>query len=398
MGIQLISVSYQHTPIEIRERFSYSRQEQEVFLSNFIKNDKIKECVLIATCNRTELYCYGNEAYDHGDIFLSMQQALVQMAGFKDDQNISTYLRFYQDQKASHHLFQVAAGLDSMVIGEDQILGQVKTAYEMAHKLHTTGTYLNTLFRYAVTGAKKVKTDTNLSKMPISTATIAIKAVMQEFHGNLNKKNILLIGASGEIGSIVLKNLRDINGITLYATTRQKNLQHYGMQIQEIPYEKRYEMLDQMDVIISATSSPHYTITKQEFVNATITRKKRVCVDLAVPMDLEPSIKDLDQIAYYNIDDFETISKSNNEQKQKEAETAGEILYEYEAQFEKWRIFKKYGAVIDTLTEFMQRETKKKDVMHAIHKLFYQVRDTIEPEELEIFFRCIDERNRRWEE
>jgi glutamyl-tRNA reductase len=398
MGIQLISVSYQHAPLEIRERFSCSDTEQEFFLIDLIQKEQIKECVLIATCNRTELYCYGNETYESGDIFLVMQQALIQMAKLQDQEDVSSYLRFYQDEKASHHLFQVAAGLDSMVIGEDQILGQVKDAYEQAHRIHTTGTYLNTLFRYAVTGAKKVKTDTNLSKMPVSTATIAIKAAMNAFGGTLRGRSLMLIGASGKIGSIVLKNLQSMEGVEIYATTRRTMISHHGMDFHEIPYENRYEFMDDMDVIISATSSPHYTITRQQFIESTETEKTRVLIDLAVPMDIEQSLKTQKQIVYYNIDDLMSISHSNNEKKQKEAETAGEILTDYEIQFEQWRIFKKYDEVMDTLAAFIERESEKKDVSHAIHKFFYQIRDTARPEDLEGFFKCIEERNVRWED
>ena len=366
-------------------------------MERLVLTKEVEECILISTCNRTELYCYGNDQEEKREVFAVMQKLLLNAAGLTKEGKASSYLRFFQDQKASHHLFQVAAGLDSMVIGEDQILGQVKEAHEYGMELGTTGVYLNTLFRYAVTGAKKVKTETELSKTSVSTASLAIKKADQELLG-LEGKKVLIIGASGKIGSIVLKNLQCVKGVSIYATVRRSSIGTHGLLFEQIPYEKRYEYLDEMDVIISATASPHYTITEQGFSNAITKRKKRVCIDLAVPMDIEKSVKDLDRVVYYNIDDFEKISRANNEKKQKEAEAAEFILDDYEAKFERWRIFKENDQVMQTITQFMMCENEKKDMKYAIKKLFYQVRDSADPKNLEAFFQCLNERNRQWED
>lgn len=397
MSIQLISVSYQYAPLNIREQFAFSADVQAKLMENLVLAKEIEECILVSTCNRMELYCYGNDHYDSGDVFAVMQKHLLEISHLEKEIEVSSYLRFYQGQKASHHLFQVAAGLDSMVIGEDQILGQVKDAHEQAMNLGTTGVYLNTLFRYAVTGAKKVKTDTDLSKTSVSTASLAIKASLSEF-GCLDGKKVMIIGASGKIGSIVLKNFQSIKGVKLYATMRQQKIRSHGLQFLSVPYEERYTHMDEMDVIISATSSPHYTITKQQFSQALKQQKKRVLIDLAVPMDIEKSVQDMEGIVYYNIDDFERIAKANNEKKLKEAKVADLILEDYEAKFEQWRIFKNNGRVMDIICDFLEREGKKKGIEHAVRKLFYQVRDSAMPEELEIFFECLKERNQQWED
>ena len=399
MSIQLISVSYQYAPLSIREKFSFSREEQAKIMERLVLTKEVEECILISTCNRTELYCYGNDQEEKREVFAVMQELLLHAAGLTKEEKASSYLRFFQDQKASHHLFQVAAGLDSMVIGEDQILGQVKEAHEYGMELGTTGVYLNTLFRYAVTGAKKVKTETELSKTSVSTASLAIKKADQELLG-LEGKKVLIIGASGKIGSIVLKNLQCVKEVSIYATVRRSSIGTgtHGLSFEQIPYEKRYEYLDEMDVIISATASPHYTITEQEFSNAITKRKKRICIDLAVPMDIEKSVKNLDRVVYYNIDDFEKISRANNEKKQKEAEAAEFILDDYEAKFERWRIFKENDQVMQTITQFTMCENEKKDTKYAIKKLFYQVRDSADPKNLEAFFQCLNERNRQWED
>lgn len=395
MSIQLISVSYKHAPLAVRERFSFAKEARDKMMEELVLTKEIEECVLIATCNRTELYAYGNDEIGSSEVFAVMQKYLLLQAGLGEE--ASSYLRFFQNQKAVQHLFRVAAGLDSMVIGEDQILGQVKDAMEGAMEIGTTGVYLNTLFRYALTGAKKVKTETTLSKTSVSTASLAIKKAAQELDG-LEGKRVLIIGASGKIGSIVLKNLQSISGVEIYATMRQTKMNHHGICFKEIPYEERYEALDAMDVVISATASPHYTITEQGYKRAVKTKKKRVLIDLAVPMDIEKSIKEEQSISYYNMDDFLRISKENNERKKKAAKEAGFILEDYEAKFERWRIFKENDSVMHTISRFMEAEGNRKNIEYAVWKLFYQVRDSVEPKELENFFASLRERNEQWED
>ena len=257
-------------------------------------------------------------------VFNLMEDVLLGEAGAQDEEDIGNYLLFYYGKKAIHHLFQVAAGLDSMVIGEDQILGQVKTAHKQAREAGTTGVYLNTFFRMAVTGAKKVKTETELSKTSVSTATLALKVAEEEL-GTLKDKKVLIIGATGKIGGIVLMNIQSLHQADIYVTTRKNKLiqtKHGNDEFTTIDYEDRYEYLDQMDVVISATSSPHYTLTYSKMKKQLTTAKRRVFVDLAVPMDIEAKISAVDDTCYYNIDDFTRIARENNQKKLREAEAA----------------------------------------------------------------------------
>ncbi|MEE1312652.1 MAG: glutamyl-tRNA reductase [Lachnospiraceae bacterium] len=397
MSIQLISVSYKSAPIAIREKFAFCKEAQRELMEQLVRTEEIEECILVSTCNRTELYCYGNDEKDQSAVFAVMQKYLLLLAGLEKRGEVRNYLRFFHNQKAVHHLFQVAAGLDSMVIGEDQILGQIKDAHEYAMETGTTGVYLNTLFRYAITGAKKVKTETKLSKTSVSTASLAIKTAMHEF-GDLNGKKILIIGASGKIGSIVLKNLQSVKGVSIYVTARQGKISRHGLRFEQIPYEERYEYFENMDVIISATSSPHYTVTEKKFRQAIKSRKKKVLIDLAVPMDMEKTLESIKEVSYYNIDDFERISRANNEKKRKEAKEADIILDDYEEKFEQWRIFKNNQQIMDMVCDFIEKESKKKNTNYAVWKLFYQIRDSIEPGKLETFFQCLNERNQQWED
>lgn len=394
MGIQLLSISHKTAPLEIRRLFAFTQEQQERLGLTFLKEGGVQECVVIATCNRTEIYVYAADSGRRQNLFQRLQQILLREAGALKTEHIADYLRFYQDEKAVRHLFSVTAGLDSMVVGEDQILGQVKKAHEQARETGTAGKYLNTLFRYAVTCAKKIKTETDLSKSSVSTATLAIKAA-EEVLGDLAGKKVLVIGGTGQIGSIVLKNLYSMNGIRIYSTIRSVTLSHDAHFKSEsstvIDYQERYNYVDEMDVIISATASPHYTMACSKVQERLRTDKVRVFVDLAVPVDIEERIGELPRTFLFNMDDFEELAKANNLAKKRAAREAGEILQEYAEDFMRWMIFQWSVPQMEKTKAWMLAEAEKKGFEKAIDKLFYRIREQADPEELKSFFRCIRE-------
>ena len=231
MELLAVSISHENTPISIREKVSFTKKKQAEILK-YIKQNIAEECVLLSTCNRCEFYLAG---YNMKDKFIDCLVSLT-------DEFVKKYISIYEGDDCSRHLALTASGLKSMILGEDQILGQVKDAHEFAKEHLCCGKYLNTLFRISVTGAKKVKTETLLSKTPVSAATIAIKQC-QSILGTLNDKNILIIGASGKTGSIVLKDLLSLDGVNIYATSRTHDgiINHIDGAI-TVDYEKGYEI------------------------------------------------------------------------------------------------------------------------------------------------------------
>lgn len=385
MGIQLLSVSHKIAPVEIRSHFVFDEERQIQIMLRLREHEKITETVIISTCNRTELYVYAQDDADTREVYNWMQKVVLESAS---TQNAGDFIRLYQDERAVHHLFRVAAGLDSMIIGEDQILGQVKRAHEHSHMHHLCSTYLNTLFRMAITSAKKIKTETALSKTSVSTASLALKAAEKEL-GSLKGKNLLVIGASGKIGGIVLKNAECMEGVHLYVTQRTHSLvteagRHNNHDI--IPYENRYLEIDKMDVIISATTSPHYTLTRHRIESQLKQSKKRVFIDLAVPMDIEGSIGEIKDTFYYNIEDFKYLARQNNEKKKLEVKAAGLILVDYEEQFQKWLIFQKGLSVMEKWKVTFQKRAREKGVETAVEKFFYDMREECSAKELQSFF------------
>ena len=233
---------------------------------------------------------------------------------------------------------------------------------------------------------------TELSKTSVSTATLALKVAEEEL-GTLKDKKVLIIGATGKIGGIVLMNLESLHQADIYVTTRKNkliNTKHGNDDFTTIDYEDRYNYLDQMDVVISATSSPHYTLTYSKMKKQLVTAKRRVFVDLAVPMDIEAKISAVDDTCYYNIDDFTRIAKENNQKKLREAEAASGILDEYELQFEQWMVFQKSLSVMGKVRDNFVKVAEHKGVEKAFDHFFYWVRENNTPEDLETFFHCLN--------
>lgn len=390
MDISLISISHKNAPLEVRTRFAFPVEAQEELMRQVIARNIAEECVFISTCNRTEIYTYHACP---GSNFIKMQALLFEFAGIQVEEEMGDYVRMYQGSKAIKHLFHVAAGLDSMVMGEDQILGQVKRAHEQAHQIGTCGVYLNTLFRYAVTAAKKVKTETDLSRTTVSMATMAIKAAEQGL-GTLHGKKVMLIGASGKIGSVVLKNLQCIEGAKVCITSRnmsQAKEDHHRITYQVMEYDNRYELMDEMDVIISATASPHYTVTYGKLSKVLKTEKPRVLIDLAVPIDIEAKVEQIPGVKRFDVDDFQELARVNNEKKQHEVQAADQILAEIQKDFERWMVFQLSLPKIEQLKKRMLEEAEKKGFERAIDKMLYKLRDHSEPSELYAFFSHMEE-------
>lgn len=372
-NIIAISITNRNAPVEIRKSLSFTKRRQVEILRELTAGPA-DEAAVISTCNRTEFYIVSGS--DNEKVLLDYVCELAQC-------RVEKYLNIYKNDDAVRHLFMIAPGLESMVIGEDQILGQVKSAIELARENKSAGIYLNTLFRLAVTAAKKVKTNTKLSEIPVSVATIAVKACMEEL-GTLNGKKILLIGATGQLGKIILKDIISAADAEIYAVLRSRMPADEASykDCELVDYARRYKYIDSADCIISATSSPHYTLTSDRIRENIKNRKKRVFIDLAVPSDIEPC--DDTDCVYYSIDTLERLAEENNRRKMKEAKKAEAMLPEYIDEFETWQIFFENRGIIWQLCEacgesFKQRmfsiksEKNPEKFRHFIENAFYML-------------------------
>lgn len=315
-----ISVNYKNSDVNIRKKLAFSENVQKEFLTELINGKTVSECVILCTCNRTELYFCGNE-----DSLNIVQNLLSNYSGIECDLLKKHLYLFYSD-KAVMHLFRVVSGIESMVIGEDEILGQIKLAYTMAKDLGMTGYELNMTFQSAMACAKKIKTQTALSKTSVSTATLA----GNEIAHFKDKVNVLVIGATGKIGTVLVKNLLSHKNVSVIATSRKHSAESVQTKanITIANYADRYSYMDFADCVVSATASPHYTVTYYDLKKNIKTDKPRLFIDLAVPPDIDGSVAEIKGLKLIGIDYFEKLAKNNNELKLDSVESAKDIIKE----------------------------------------------------------------------
>lgn len=314
-----ISISHKSAGAEIRERLAFTSEVQRELMSALCASGNVDQCVFICTCSRTEVYFCGSDRSD-GEV----RQILAEYSK-TEETLLSPYFRQYQGDKAIRHLFEVACGIDSMVIGEDEILGQTKDAYMAARECKTVSFELNMIFQAAIACAKKIKTETALSKTSVSIATLAANEA-KRLGENVN---VLVIGATGKTGLTVLKNLLSYKNVKVTATLRHHN-RGFGIAADSLlktaDYSRRYSFADEADCVISATSSPHYTITLDSLKKALKNKKDRLFIDLAVPSDIDGNITQLEGVRRIGIDYFEKLAQENNAVKLDSVDAAEQII------------------------------------------------------------------------
>ncbi len=334
MNVYILGANIKTTPIELREQLSFSGDNLIDGLKEIKSKPNINECIILSTCNRTELYIFSeSKNLDRSCI----ENILCDVK--KVDVNIfRKYFYFYSQDNAIYHLFKVTVGLDSMVIGEDQILGQVKEALKIAIETNCSGSMLNTLFRNSITSAKYIKTKTQISKIPTSVTSIALRKTYNIL-GDLNNKKILIIGL-GRTGVLTINQLIDYKVKTIYVTNRthkkSEEIAEVYKNTEVIEYNNRYEYLNDCDVIISSTLSPHYTITADLAKQAIKDNKQRIFIDLAVPRDIDGDIKLINKTIYINIDNLNEEIQNNQNKRVIEINKAEKIINKYILEFYRW--------------------------------------------------------------
>ncbi len=369
-----ISISHKVAPLLIREKFAFSLEQQKEFIKKAVANKYVSGCIVLSTCNRSEVYFTGDKR-----AIAVMEEKIASFKGLQKSE-VLKYYRVYDIKQAAYHLFQVASGLDSMVIGEDEILGQVKKAYQVALEIKATDYELNILFQNAITSAKKVKSLTSLSKTPISIGTLVAHKI---FNFPKKDKKVLIIGLTGKMGTIIVKNVAHRDDVELIGTTRQHGypISIVSKEVKVIQYSQRYAYINEADIIISATTSPHYTLTFDEVIKAITIKKERLFIDLAVPSDIDGQMRLIEGSKLYDIDYFKMLSKQNNETKLKEVEK-GQLIIEEEVE----SVFKKiyFHEWIENLGHYKNYFQDK-----SIEQILYKLRDEASSEELKIILEVI---------
>lgn len=323
MTLIAIGINYNTAPVSVRERLAFPADCLNVSLQQLWQKKEIAEAAILSTCNRTEFY-YETEQNN--------QQVLIDWIACNRQikpAEFTPYLYSYTDSHTIRHIFRVACGLDSMILGEPQILGQMKTAYQAAYEAGTLGKYLSKLFQHTFTAAKKVRTDTAIGSSPVSVAFAAVQLALQIFD-NLSEQTAILVGA-GETIELTARHLyqRKIGRIIIANRTYDKahalaaQFNGYAIALAELP-----KHLAEADIIVSSTASTLPIIGKGMMESAIKKRKHKpvFMLDLAVPRDIEPEVAQLQDVYLYTVDDLQNTIDQNMNSRRQAAEQAEEII------------------------------------------------------------------------
>ncbi len=340
MGLMVVGINHKTAPVEIREKLSFGAK-RIVEVNRLLKDSaSLEENLVLSTCNRVEIYAVANHNKDRiNDIenFLGSFHNL-DISGFKDR------LYVYRDKEAIEHLFKVAAGLDSMVIGEMEILGQVKKAYQEARESRTTGKILNKLFENAFNTAKKIRTETGITRGAVSVSSVAVR-LSKKILGRLRDKKALIIG-TGKVGEQLVLYLKKegIESILVTNRTLEKARDLAArFAATAIPFEDFRGRLAETDIIITSTGAPHHIIRKDEISSLMLLRKQRplFIIDLAVPRDVEADVNKIDNVYLYNIDDLQKTVDETMVFRENELDNCFKIVGTSSEKFTGWLVNEK---------------------------------------------------------
>ena len=348
MSLITLGINHKTAPLELRERLAFTPQTLPEALLSLKKLDHVEEASILSTCNRTELYCVISDDNDQAII-----KWFSQFHGV-DETKIKEHLYVHSHEATIRHAMEVASGLDSMVLGEPQIAGQMKDAYALANKHGTVGLLLGKLFQRAFAVSKQVRTDTDIGSSPVSVAFAAVSLARQIF-GDLKKTTVLLVGA-GDTIELAARHLH-AQGVKkiIIANRSVERAQKLAEEFdgEAISLQHISDHLYRSDIVISSTASPLPIIGKGTVERALKERKHEpvFMVDLAVPRDIEPEVSQLDDVYLYTVDDLQSVISENMESRQQAAEQAHEIIDTQVNHFLDWQ--RSLGAV-DVIAQIRQ--------------------------------------------
>lgn len=356
--LQATGLNHKTAPVEVREKLAFDRDEIHPVLRQLDRSDLIQEAVLLSTCNRTELY------YLPGPALGEPIDAIEVLCDFKDIpvEEIDPYLYEYDELRAVEHCFEVAGSLNSMVIGETEILGQVKTAYDIAREGGFCGKFLHQLFQESFRIAKRIRNETHIHRLPTSVGSCAVALASQIF-GDLDDHTALVVGG-GDMSKQCLDHLTDEGISDVLVTNRtfskaQQLADKYDGTA--YPLDQLDELFERTDVVISSTASDEPIIDRTHLEKAFAERgtKPLFIIDIAVPRDVDEDVRDYDNVYLYDIDSLKELGQQNLEYRKQASDQALEIIQDGVEQYEEWLKTQDMGPLIKEL---------KQDVYQLVEK------------------------------
>ena len=402
MSISMVGIDYNKASVDIRAQFSFTKKNAAAAMEKLKEAPGILGCIILSTCNRMEIWASTQEEWE-GSLF----DFLCEEKG-KNPEEFRRYFVERREEEAIEHLFYLTSGLKSQILAEDQIITQVKDALSMARDVYCTDNVLEVLFRMAVTAAKRVKTEVVFSRGNSSVIHQAIQK-LRETGYFLDGSNCMVIG-NGEMGKVAALALAEA-GAHVTVTVRQyrRGIVSIPKGCDRINYGERMEFFPSCDLIVSATASPNFTLTKELIQQAATGKKQQILIDLAVPRDIEPSVNEIEGITLYDIDSFKI--DTNSLELQESMQKAAAILREQMEDFYCWYDGRSLiPRIQDIQAEAVQdlnlrilkilRKTPMEDedrenLLNAIDvaagkvvsKMMFGLRDTLEKEE---FINCVE--------
>ncbi|MBU0634978.1 MAG: glutamyl-tRNA reductase [Candidatus Omnitrophica bacterium] len=325
MKINIIGINHRTAPIEIREKLAFPKGKLSEGLLYLKKNPRIKESVILSTCNRVEIYTLAEEDNAVPESIADFLTNFHKLGG----ESFKEFIYRLEDFEAVRHLFRVSSSLDAQVLGENQILAQVRQAYLAAKEAGTVSKIFSYLFDEAIKVGKFVRTETQIGYGAVSIGSAAVELARKIFE-NLQRKKVLIIGA-GKIGELSAKHLWDRGAQMILVANRtlakaKELAQRFEASV--IAFEKWHEALGDVDIVISSVNAPHLLVTKEQAEKIILQRKHRPMffIDLGMPRNIDPEINSIDNIYVYNLDDLKKITDKNLNERLKEAEKAEQII------------------------------------------------------------------------
>src|SRR5499427_1506543 len=321
MQLALVGLSHKTAPVEVRERLAFNNDALRLALKSLVGRQDVTEAMILSTCNRVEVVAESPDDRLIREFLCEFHQIPA------DD--VSKHLYSLRNADAIRHVFRVAASLDSMMVGEPQILGQVKEAYRIAADAGTVGMHLSALMNRAFAVAKKVRSETGISQSAVSISFAAVELARKIF-GDLAGKTVMIIGAS-KMGELAAKHLKNNGVSSVLVTNRTFERAVELAKVFEgaaVPFEHFTDHMDRADIVISSTGAPHFIIgrTMAEQVIHRRKNKPMFFIDIAVPRDIEPSVNEIDNAFLYDIDDLQQVIDANLKERMKEASRAEQII------------------------------------------------------------------------
>jgi glutamyl-tRNA reductase len=335
MNIIAIGLNHKTADVDVREKLAFNGEKLEQGLLRIRQLPGVDEAIILSTCNRVEIYSTvknPDKAFDAIASFLSDFHGL-------DDAALRRSLYLHRDREAVKHAFRVGASLDSMVVGEPQILGQLKDAFEFALEKKTTGILLNRLMKKSISVAKRVRTDTKIAENAVSISFAAVELARKIFT-DLSEKSFMLLGA-GEMAELAAKHMMSfgVKSVTVVNRTFERGCELAAeFNGRAVRFEDFLGEMVHFDIIFCSTGAPTYVLHREEMQRVMKERKQKpvFIIDISVPRNIDPGINDLDNVYLYDVDDLQGVVDSNIVERQKEAKKAEDIIEEEIDSFQKW--------------------------------------------------------------